>query len=159
MLQAKIFDGDGTTIAGATLTDTQLSLSVLKFNGFASSGLVMFDDYPGASSANINLDRVAATAKLHLDGRCVIATITFLDTNMGNIAKHLRETIGLQILPVTTVIPGFGESEAQLQIRRLVIPSNPSYYGNNSPLKKVQEWVSGNSVERWTLFDLKEHKY
>ena len=159
MLQAKIFDGNGTTIAGATLTDTQLSLSVLKFNGFASSGLVMFDDYPGASTKSADPERVAATAQLHLNGRCVIATITFLDTPMGKIAQQLQETLGLQILPVTTVIPRFGESEAQLQIRRLVIPSSPSYYGNNSPLKKVQEWVSGNSVENWTLFELKEHKY
>ena len=157
MLQAKIFDGDGTTIAGATLTDAQLSSSVLKFNGNASAGLVMFDDYPGAS-ANINLDRVAATAKLYLNGRCVIATITFVETNMGNIAKHLQETIGLQILPVTTVIPRFGENEAQLQIRQLVIPSSPSY-SMDTPLKKVQTWLANEAVDSWTLFELKEHKY
>ena len=158
MLQAKIFDANTTTIAGKTLTVDQLSLSVLKFNGNVSSHLIMFDDYPGVSATNINLDRVAATTKLHIDGRCVIATITFLDTNMGNIAQHLQETIGLQILPVTSVIPKSAGNEAQLQIRRLVIPSSPSY-SMDTPLRKVQEWVTGNSVESWTLFELKDHKY
>ena len=159
MLQAKIFDASTTTIAGKTLTVDQLSLSVIKFNGFANNHMVMFDDYPGASNAGIALDRIAGSAKLHIDGQSIIATITLLETPMGKIAQQLQETLGLQILPVTTVIPQFEGNEAQLQIRRLVIPSSPSYYGNNSPLKKVQEWVSGNSVESWTLFELKDHKY
>lgn len=156
MLQAKIFEASGTTIGGQTMTIAHLSEAVTAFNASAATGLVAFDDYPHMQT--VNLDRIAATATLHMRGESVIASIKILDTPMGKIASQLFESgIPLHIMPVTSADPSSGE--LKLRIRYLVIPSMPGSIAGyiDTPLKQVQRWVTGS--EYWPMFELKEHKY
>jgi hypothetical protein len=155
-LQAKIFGKGTAAIAGQTITTAQLAEAVTAFNGNAHSGLVTFDDYPG--TMNASAERIAATARLHMENECVIATIKFLDTPMGLTAASLFDSgTPLHIMPVTSAAPT--PTELKLQIRHLVIPANPAtFFVENTPLKKVQSWVNGDTEDFRPMFELKEHK-
>jgi len=156
MLQAKIFEAKGTTLGGQVMNTARLAEAVTAFNANAHSGLVAFDDYPGPME--VNLDRVAATATLHMEGDSVIASIKVLDTPVGRIVSELVDNgIGIFVIPVTSAVPS--KEGLKLLIRHLVIPVSPgSPIGyNTSPLQQVQAWVSGS--EHWPMFELKEHKY
>jgi len=154
MLQAKIFEKDKTAINGVTITVPKMAEAVTAFNANANCGLVTFDDYPG--NQNINLERVAASATLHMDNGDVIASIRILETPMGSITQQLVDSeCKIYIMPVTS---GDIVSEGlKLRIRHLVIPTNPgSPYGPETALKQVQAWVTGS--KHWPMFELKENK-
>lgn len=156
MLQAKIFEAKGTTLGGQIMDTARLAAAVTAFNANSHCGLVAFDDYPGHQS--VNLDRVAATATLHMEGDSVIASIKLLDTPLGKIVSELLASgIGMFVTPVTSAVPT--KDGLKLLIRHLVIPSNPAapLGYNTSPLQQVQAWVTGS--EHWPMFELKEHKY
>ena len=118
-LQAKILTVPTTSIAGHTVTKAQLSEAVTIFNSSADAGLVTFDDHP-VRTAKANLDRVAASAKLRMEGEDVIATIKILDTPMGNIAQQLlAANVQMYLSPVTSVVPMRGKM--QLRIHHLCL--------------------------------------
>jgi len=154
MLQAKIFERNKTAINGGTITVPQMAEAVTAFNANANCGLVTFDDYPG--NQNVNLERVAGTAKLHMDSGDVIASINITETPMGNIAQQLVDSgCRIYIMPVTS--GDIVDNELKLRIRHLVIPSNPgSPFCPDTPLRQVQAWVSGS--KHWPMFELKENK-
>jgi hypothetical protein len=157
MLQAKIFTANETAVNGQIITIAHLALAVNAFNATQSCHMVVFDEYPGRAPV-VQLDRVAATARLDMDGQNVIATINFMETPLGKIASQLHESgVGLQIVPVTTTVPTANWGEPQLQIRQLIIPSTPQFSPGDTALRKVQAWVEGS--EHWPIFELKEHKY
>ena len=136
------------------MTVARMAEAVTAFNASANSGMIVFDEYPGNPHGTINLDQVAATAKLHMDGEYVIATVKLLETPMGKIAEQLYDAIGLQVCPVTTGIPQY--SGLKLEIRHLIIPQHKMNTAGPTPLKQVQNWI--NKTEYWPRYELREHK-
>lgn len=128
--------------------------AVTAFNASGTSGMVVFDEYPGNSHASINLDQVVGTAKLHMEGEYVIATLNILETPMGKIASQLYEAVGLQLCPVTTGIPR--GDQLKLEIRHLIIPQHQLQAGGPTPLRQVQNWI--NKTAYWPRYELREHK-
>jgi hypothetical protein len=153
MLRVKVFKASETTIAGKAVTVAQLARSVHEFNSTAAAHTLVFDDYPAIQHPAPN-DMVAGTVKLYMEGEFVIGEVTLVDSPAGNLAKHFLKTSGIQIVPVTQVVPKDGE--LYLRIKQLVIPPYEPGYGNSSVLRQMQDWIGG--VGHWPMFDVLEDK-
>ena len=150
-LQAKIFTLDTTAIGGETIPLSLLSEAVDEFNDSHSSRLVTLAEYPGRRQ--MDLDKVAGSATLHMEDESVIATIKLLDTPHGKIASQLVESnVKLYIRPLACVVPSNNQIGRKFQIDRLVMPINAASPIFDSPLLQVQEWVSGK--QHWPMYEL-----